>query len=136
MRKCVQILVLAMASAGLLAAETAAERAFQAAERAARSGDRFRAYVLYAEAAQLDPANSLYSERRSQLRNSPALVAETQLAADPGAAAAKPARESAPSDVSLRNDVEDALPPPKLKAAAGKRNFNLKGDARIVLEGA
>jgi general secretion pathway protein D len=141
MRKCVRILgfacALALVPAGLFAAETAAERAFKAAEQAARAGDRFKAYVLYAEAARLDPANSLYSGRKLAMQNSPALVAETQISPDPGAAKAAPesiAADSAANDVT--NDVAEAAAPPQLKAKEGRQNFNLKGDARVVLEGA
>jgi len=131
MRKCVRFLAFAFASAGLFAAETAAERAFKAAEQAARSGDRFKAYVLYAQAAQLDPANSLYSQRTLGLQNSPALQAETQLAPDPAETSAQPAPE-----LPTASDLREAELPPQLKPKAGTQNFNLKGDARIVLEGA
>ena len=146
MRKCPRILrfafAIAFVPAGLLAADSAAERAFRAAEQAARSGDRFKAFVLYAEAARLDPANSLYSGRKLALQNSPALLAETQLSPDPGNpadAAAKPAPELlAANGVTdgVSGDVTEAAAPPQLKVKAGTQNFNLKGDARIVLEGA
>ena len=129
MRTCAQILALAALSAGLMsAADTPADRAFQDAEKAARAGDRFKALLLYAQASQLDPNNSLYAERRRFLQNSSALAAQTQLGPDPSAPTAQPEVETVTAA-----DLREIESPARLKRAEGTRNFSLKGDARAVL---
>lgn len=137
MQKClrftaIRMLALASMVAPLGAADSAAERAFKAADLAVRAGDSFKAYVLYAEAAQLDPQNSTYSERMRAMRSSPALVADAQLAPDPAGSVEPIAADPAPA-----NDLTlEPIPPPQLKASIGTKSFNLKGDGKAVLEGA
>jgi general secretion pathway protein D len=137
MPKCVRLvalrmLALAFTAAGLYAADTAAETAFKGAEQAVRAGDNFKAYLLFAQAVQLDPLNSLYSQRKMALQNSPALRADAQLAPDP----ALPAGQIAGDTLTGNELTPEAEPPPQLKGSAENKSFNLKGDARIVLEGA
>ncbi|MEQ1886188.1 MAG: type II and III secretion system protein [Bryobacteraceae bacterium] len=134
MRKCAYIVVFALVLATAMpGADTAADRAFKAAEQAVRAGDRFKALMLYAEAVQLDPANSLYSDRRLALQNTPTLVAEQVNAPDPAAAAVDAKANKEPLTAA---DLREAIEPPRLKPPEGKKSFSLRGDGRSVLEGA
>ncbi|MEQ1945920.1 MAG: type II and III secretion system protein [Bryobacteraceae bacterium] len=122
-----------VSATAVLAADNAADRAFKAAEQAARAGDRFKALVLYAEASQLDPANSLYSERRLAMQNTPTFVAQQDVGPDAAAASLDAKASTEPVTAS---DLREAIQPPRLKPNPGTRNFALRGDARTVLEGA
>src|SRR5712691_13107378 len=80
--RCLQILALAVGSVVVCAGSDAAAGLFEAGERAARSGDSLKAYLLYAQAAKLDPANPVYAARRTALQGA-ALAKPVQLGPDP-----------------------------------------------------
>lgn len=130
MLKCVQILIFAWLAAAPCLAADAALRWFQAGERAARAGDSLRALMLYAQAARLEPSNTVYAQRRAALQNSPL--------ARPVAPVPDPAQETLESQ--LRSDgVLDtpdlpSAPPPNLEPDPGTKSFDLRAEAQALFE--
>jgi general secretion pathway protein D len=106
--KCVQILALAVLGAATCLAAEAAQRLFEAGERAARAGDSLRALLLFSQAAQLEPANALYAQKRAALQRSP--LAKLDVAELPTA------------------------PPPRLEPDPGVKTFDLRTDPRALFE--
>ena len=136
MLKCLRILCVALAAAiACLAADDAAHL-FEAGEKAARSGDTLQAYLLYSRAAQLDPGNARYAQRRATLQGAAALSRPAQQA--PAQQAMDPAIETVEAELKADGTVEsvelDAAPPPALTPSAGKQNFDLKGTAQTLFE--
>ena len=82
MVKSLQILCLVMAAAAICAADDAS-RLFAAGEKAAHAGDRLQAYLLYSQAARLEPGNALYARKQADLRGAYALSQPVVLALDP-----------------------------------------------------
>ncbi len=60
-----------------------AARLFAAGEKAAQAGDRLQAYLLYSQAARLEPGNALYARKQAALRGAAALSRPAVLAPDP-----------------------------------------------------
>lgn len=116
-----------------------AERLFKAGQRAERSGDTLHAYLLYARAAALDPANVTYAMRRSALQGAAALAGDAKLGPDPALVAdddddTLDPPQTEPLTARDRLEAREALPVPKLVASADKKSFDLKGDARTIFE--
>jgi hypothetical protein len=130
MLKSLQILGLVMAAAAICAADDAA-RLFAAGEKAAHAGDRLQAYLLYSEAARMEPGNALYARRQAELRGAAALSRPAVLAPDP-------AIETVAAQLQAEGIVEDGVaaaePPPVLEPAPGKRSFDLKETAQALFE--
>ncbi len=116
------ILAMALLVAWVAAAPQpdAARRLVQDAEKAERSGDVARAYLLYSQAVAQAPYSLEYHRRREALRARMALLPE------PAPAAREP--EASPGPPPQR----EPLPPVELRAASGRRNFDLRGDARTL----
>jgi general secretion pathway protein D len=146
MRKCVQIFCSLLLSGVLCFSadppsskkvtadqKIRAQRLFQDAERAARFGDSFRAYLLYAEAARIDPANSLYDDRRLAFQNSPGLRGR-QMTEDPAneTTAARVMAEGLTRGEML--EADKAEPPVQLAGKPGIQSFDLRGDSREIIE--
>lgn len=111
-----------MAGAPCLASD-AAERLFDSAQKAALAGDSLKAYLLYSQAARLDPANALYAQRRAGLRNS-VLSKPAQLGPDP----AIETKESQLRAEGILDTPEiPTAPPPSLAIEPGTRDFDLQG---------
>jgi general secretion pathway protein D len=119
-----------------LGAEDRAGLLFRAAQRVQRSGDSFQAYQLYTRAAALDPSNAEYALHRNLLRDWAALSAQASLGDSSGNDAEDAARRIAVEGLSPSEAIAGrlALPPPRLQGSAGKRSFDLRGTARLVLE--
>jgi len=118
--------------AAMCAGSDFAENLYKAGQKAERAGDTLHAYLLYARAAALDPANINYAERRFALQAMAASSTRHEVAAEPA--------DSEDTDVIPRASASDvlearvALPPPRLVASIEKKTFDLKGDARTVFE--
>ena len=111
-----------------------AEQLFQQGQKAERSGETVRAYLLYAEAAAADPTNLKYWERAQALRPLASLMKDTPLAP----------KDLAPNkiDRTLFGSITDQeleqarkpLPPPILNAAPGRQDFDLRADSKALWE--
>jgi general secretion pathway protein D len=115
-------------------AATPAEQLFHQAQKAEHDGEIVKAYVLYAEAAAADPTNADYWSRAQALRPVASLVD-----------ASPPKLQEFPSDKIDRTlfgnisaaDLETArnpLPPTRLTAEPGLRDYDLRGDSRQLWE--
>jgi len=116
-----------------LAAATPAEQLFRQALKAEHDGEIVKAYLLYAEAAAADPTNADYWARAQALRPAASLLD------------ASPPKLELPSDKIDRTlfghigaaDLEAArkpLPPPRLAAEPGRRDYDLQGDSKALWE--
>jgi general secretion pathway protein D len=123
-----QLLALSSAAFLSLAANSASDL-FKQAEKAEHAGDIFHAYLLYAQAASIEPSNVKFQARKNALAAATARLAaagtsgtvEEQLAAG----------ELSPAEIS---DLREAAPPPELKPATLKKSFDLRGNARDIVE--
>lgn len=113
-----------------LAAATQAEQLFKQAQKAEHDGQIVKAYLLYSEAAAADPSNIDYWSKAQALRPAASLVD-----------ASPPKMPSLPSDKMDQTlfghisdaDIESArrlLPPPRLAAEPGLRNYDFRGDSQ------
>lgn len=125
-----------------VAADSASSLASQA-RKAERSGQALNAYLLYSQAAAADPKNRSYwlrsqALRTRALRESNSLPAALTQAIP--AAAAGDAEAEEPSKVETliqKEDEEEArrpLPPVELAGVPGRKNLDLKGDAKSLFE--
>ena len=119
-----------------LAAESAQDLA-KAAEREQRHGDLLQAFLLFSRAAALDPSNTEYQLRKHELEANPKFVHGP----DPEAAEAEPEEKALTSadfiDPDPTKDTSDSripLPSATLKGSPEKKSFNIRGDARTVIE--
>ncbi len=119
---------------GLLGAASTAEQLFHQAQKAEHDGEIVKAYVLYAEAAAADPTNIDYWSRAQALRPAASLM-------DPS----PPKLPELASDKIDRTlfgtitpaDLEEAskpLPPPRLEAEPGRRDYDMQGDSKALWE--
>ncbi len=118
-------LLCALLAAG---ADHASELA-RAAKKAERRGDTLQAFLLYSQAAALDPSNTQYQLHRHNLESSPTF-SETHLSSDELAEAQALAAE----DPDLVAESRVPQPPIRLEPKDGKKSFNLTGDARSIFE--
>jgi len=127
-------MVLALAAVLLAGAANNAEQLAKQAEKAERDGQIVKAYLLYAEAAAADPGNISYWKRAQELRPTANLI-EASPPKPPGLASEKLDRTlfGAISDKELE-EARTPLPPPQLKAAAGPRDYDFRGDSKELWE--
>jgi len=111
-----------------------AKRLSEAGEKAARAGDTVQAFLLYSRAAQLDPANLNYAQREAALKTTGALTPTQRYEPDPAdeTLGTAFAAETATGRDYLESQKAEA--PPRLIGSAEKKTFDLKGDARTVIE--
>ncbi|HUQ94961.1 MAG TPA: type II and III secretion system protein [Bryobacteraceae bacterium] len=125
------------------AAADSASTLAKKARQAEKSGDAVKAYLLYSQAAALDPRNRSYwarsqALRTRALRQSNALPAAVALAKPPDLPDAPDSEEEDTPGVGTSIttlEVEESrrpLPPVELKPVPGTRNFDLRGDARAL----
>ncbi len=128
------MLILCLLAAGCLAAEEPAPGEVYAQGRAAEKAGHMReAYLLYSQAAALDPENREYWLRSQSAR--PRAEMEANLSAPKTTtAAAAPLPQLPPASDQDRADARRPLPPTQLAAAPGLRDFDLRGDARTLWE--
>lgn len=135
------LLCLAAALAVWAGSPTAAQLAKEA-KKAERSGDVVRAYLLYSQAAALDPKQPQYWSHAVALRTRATLDAKV-LPLPPGLNQASSAPEVPPppppgfftriSDEELA-ELRRIKPPPELTALPGTKTLDLRGDARAVFD--
>jgi Flp pilus assembly secretin CpaC len=128
-----------LALAVVLAASSGeASRLYKEGQKAERAGEIVRAYLLYAQAAGLDPANRQYWARSQALRTRAALVARPlpRPIATSSSPAPKVELPPAPSSLSPEDlaDIHRLKPPPELSGTPGRKTLELKGDAKQVFE--
>jgi general secretion pathway protein D len=129
---------------GMLAAapKPKAPKLYEQGRRAEMAGDVVRAYLLYSQAAALDPDNPMYWARAQALQTRAALKARALPRMEGEAAAAPPAEEQAEpaggvsgaiSDRDL-DEVRRLRAPPTLEAAPGRKDLDLRGDNKALFE--
>ena len=123
-------------AAALFAADPTAAQLAREARKAQNAGLIVRAWMLYADAARLDPTNVSYATNREALAPLARLMAkagfqaESQRASEPAkAAAAEPSEPNAlehplPGETEL---ISQLRPPPQLTAASGVHSFETTG---------
>ncbi len=117
-----------------------AAEVFRNGEKQEKAGHLVRAYLLYAEAAALDPANQLYRTKTAALKSRAdqlqvkAAVPASGAKSAPAVAGDSPAMEPAPEydSITAREmaDARQALPPARLKLTGGRFDFHFSGDAK------
>lgn len=124
----------------LEAAGPDAKKLYQEGRRAQRAGDVVRAYLLYSEAAAMDPKRPLYWDRAQALRTQAALQAKPRPRLS-SAPASLPEPAAPPPEGFSTNISDDDLmearrlrPPPALKSTPGRKPVNLRGDYKTVFE--
>jgi hypothetical protein len=136
--------IVAMLLAAACPGSDFAERLYKEGLRAERGGDTLHAYLLYARAAALDPKNVMYAAKKAALQG----LAQFDSHASLDLAADADAADQAGPDATLDSAVDaiklptskellelrESRPPPSLAASPEKKSFDLKGDARTVIE--
>lgn len=116
-----------------LAADPGAVQLYRDAQRAERTGDNVRAYLLYAQAAAKDPTNLIYWSRAQALRPLSALE-QSGKPAETKHLNIDPAVVGSISDLDIQEAKRHPLPPPELQAAPGAKDFDLNGDSKTLFE--
>ena len=137
---------LAAAAAIPAADEPTAATLYKQARQAERAGDVVRAYVLYSEAAALEPGNPKYAGHTLALQTQAALKAKPMPTPAAGAEkpspptpapAALPERDSSISSTITDDDLAELKrlkPPPGLLPTPGIQTLDLRGNARSIVE--
>jgi type II secretory pathway component GspD/PulD (secretin) len=140
--------VLALALIGSLTAQQqpTASDVYLRGRRAERAGHMAEAYLLYSQAAAMDPSNKTYWQRSQAVRTRAALEAKTGEVPLPqvdtssttpdeefndAVALAEPLPQASLAD---RLATKTLLPPPELKPKEGLQSFDLRSDAKQIFE--
>jgi general secretion pathway protein D len=129
--------ILALVAAGCLLAEgPSARELFEQGHAAEKKGHMAEAYLLYSEAAAMDPKNETYWMRSQAVRPQAALEAGPTRLPAPFTIPADPVSRPAIPQATARDhaDARKPLPPSELAADSGTRDFDLRGDARKLFE--
>jgi general secretion pathway protein D len=128
---CIVLLVIA---GGIAGAASQAEQLFHQAEKAEHDGEIVKAYLLYAEAAAADPSNIDYWSRAQALRPAASLV-DASPPKLPDLASDKVDRTlfGNISDAELE-EAQKPLPPTRLEAEPGRRDYDFRGDSKVLWE--
>src|SRR6202041_3356709 len=120
---------------------TEASDLYKDGRRAEKAGHVAQAYLLYSEAAALDPSNHQYWLRSEALKMR--ATTEGKVIPQLASAAALPEITIEEADTILEavsaQDLAEArkpLPPTKLKAQAGRKDFDVNGDAKVLFQAA
>jgi len=139
-RRPLAILCLALCTGMVCTGESAGSLA-KRARKAEKAGDVVKAYLLYAEAAAADPKNHSYWVRSQALRTRAMRESKTMPASiteqpPPGKKQEDAKRPEFLVGTNItREEVEESrrpLPPEELKGVPGKKNFDLKANARTL----
>ena len=113
---------------------------FHSGEKQEKAGHIVRAYLLYAEAAALEPANKLYRAKSTLLKPvAEQIQAKAAAAAPISKSEPGPDADSATPDFALDFDsvtardvaaARQALPPAELKLTSGRFDFHVTGGAK------
>lgn len=131
--------VVFLAAAGLA---VDAAQLYKKAREAERAGKFDKAYVLYSQAAVLDPGNRMYWLRSQAVRTRAALEAipgagslPPQFAEEPGANLdLEPPRKLETPTAKELDETRKPQSPTELKASPGGKDFDLSGDSRALFE--
>ncbi len=109
------------------------------ARKAANSGQTVRAYLLYAEAAARDPQNSTYRANRDALAPAAKLLSEAKIenpniADDVFSAQNEAAHPEPPIERISRAEWQTLKPVPHVQADPAKHDFDIRADAKSLLE--
>jgi general secretion pathway protein D len=122
----------------LPAGEPSAAKLFKEGKKAEREGDVVRAYLLYTEAAAKDPKHKEYWARSQALRTQAALKARAMPTISPDGKPELKSPESPPGFDTLTPDdlaeLRRLRPPPELKPAPGRKDLDLRGNAKSLFE--
>lgn len=131
------ILSLALAGA-LLADNPSAWELYEKGRDAEKAGHMAEAYLMYSEAAAMEPKNTTYWLRSQAVRSRAALEAKpVPIAAAPAWAAGgmdAPEQVFEPPTPEDRALAREPLPPTELAAAPGTRDFDVRGDFKTLFE--
>lgn len=132
------IILCLLAAAPLLAAELTAAQLFAKGRKAEAAGHMAEAYLLYSEAAAMEPGNRDYWMRTQSLRTRAELEellrapASAKTATAPDGEATEPLPPPSAEDLAA---LRQPLPPTTLKAQPGLKDFDLKGNAQQLFDG-
>jgi hypothetical protein len=125
----------------MCAAADSAAKLYKLGRKAEKAGQVARAYILYAEAAALDPTKAVYALRASSLQSRAALQAKPLPKPQPvPEKAAEPDVIVPPDphfDSPTARDYAEARkpqPPAELEAAGGSKDLDFRGDAKYLFE--
>src|SRR5579885_611237 len=141
MRRFAQLAVASLSLAVVGLAVDAAQL-YKEARKAEKAGKFDKAYVLYSQAAVLDPGNRIYWLRSQAVRTRAALEAipaggslPAQFAAEPPEAIdVEPARKLEPPTPKDIAEARKPQSPTELKADPSRKDFDLSGDGRALFE--
>jgi type II secretory pathway component GspD/PulD (secretin) len=123
-----------LAAGGLAAEEPAPGEVFEQGRAAEKAGHMREAYLLYSQAAALDPENREYWLRSLSVRPRAEMEAQRNAAAPTAAADAAARPQLPPATDRDKADAHRPLPPTQLAAEPGLKDFDLRGDARMLWE--
>lgn len=110
-----------------------AEKLYKAGQRAEKAGDKMHAFLLYSQAAALEPANPDFAMRKAMLQADAAMSAETRVEGSPVLRRSVETSAQPMSEDEI-DDAKVARPPPRLKPRDGIKSFDISGDARTIIE--
>jgi len=122
-----------------------ASKLYNQGRKAEKAGQVARAYLLYSEAAALEPNNHLYWSRTLAMQTRTALASKLMprvaeagaLATDALPVDAAPEADEPALPAATAQDLAEArkpLPPTKLSAEPGFKDFSLRANAKTVFE--
>ncbi len=122
----------------LVAQEVSSWDLYEQGREAEKGGHMAQAYLLYSQAAAMEPNNRTYWLRSQAVKSRAALEAKPM--PPPPEAGSEPEPEALPEshfDKPSARDLADArrpLPPTELNGAPQTRNIDLRGDSRTLFE--
>ncbi len=115
-----------------------ASKLYSQGRKAEKAGQTARAYLLYTEAAALEPGNHQYWSRSLALQTRAALESKvTPQIVGAALAGAEPEPDAPPIPTPTAEDLAEArkpLPPTRLEAAPGRKDFDLRANAKTLFE--
>ncbi|HLY16163.1 MAG TPA: type II and III secretion system protein [Bryobacteraceae bacterium] len=130
--------ILLVLAAGTCAWGSEASTLYKQARKAEKAGQVARAYLLYSEAAALEPNNHLYWSRSLALQTRASLetMGKPQLAAAESAGDADVEPDAAPLPATAEDLMEarKLQPPTKLNAQPGLKDFDLRANAKTLFQ--
>jgi general secretion pathway protein D len=130
-------LLFAMVAGRLMAQEISAWDLYEQGREAEKRGHMAQAYLLYSQAAVMEPKNRDYWLRSQAVKSRAALEAKFMPPRDAGLdseIAAPPERQLDKPSARDLAEARQALPPPELNGAPETRDFDLRGDSQKLFE--
>ncbi len=119
----------------VFAADSAA-KIYEEARKAERAGQMVQAYVLYSQAAALEPDNQFYGLKAQAMQARAALESPPKPPAATTLGGAIHVDFSAFDSITAKDlsSARQLLPPIKLQPGPGRKDFDLRGDAKSLWE--